>query len=84
MAVHEYISQEAQDLQRELSNGMHPNLVQLLAFTPVDERLEEIAAWCGIPIDAYVDEEGMKKLCKILTDNLILKRESPNGIIIVQ
>ena len=84
MAVHEYISEEAQELQRELSNGMHPHLVQLLAFTPVDERLEEIAAWCDLEIDSYVDEEGMKSLCKLLTDRLIFKREDPNAPLIIQ
>ena len=74
------------ELQQEIANGKHPRLTAELAkFTheAMEVRLGVIAAHCGIPVDGYFTEAGIKALCKRLMTALENRRENPHGIIIV-
>ena len=74
------------ELQQEISNGKHQKLTSELAKFARESfeiKLGVIAAHCGIPVDGYFTEEGIKALCKRLMKALENRRENPHGIIIV-
>lgn len=59
-------------LQQEIRN--HPKLQQALATLPSEANLEErfglIAAYCGMVVDGYYNEEAVDKLFHIALDKL--------------
>ena len=80
-------SQELIELQREITNGLHPTLTSLLgqnSHLDFEHRLGLIAAHCGVPIDGVFSEDGLRAIYKRLTDILIDRRESAHGIIVVR
>ena len=79
-------SDELIELQREISNGKHPRLVEKLSANhhqDLETRIGLVAAHCGMPVDGLFTEAGMNALYKRLTDALIDRRENPHGIIVV-
>jgi hypothetical protein len=64
----------------------HPVLVELLAAHPPNEweiRLAQIAQYCEVILDGQYMPEDVEKLCTILFNKLILKREDNRGILVI-
>ena len=71
----EFFSEHRIALNQEVLQ--HPELQALLGTHPVDafeERLGEVAAYCGIIVDGYYTQEDIDKLCGILVRKLRDKR----------
>ena len=78
--------QEYIDLNKELATQRHPKIQAILAGYPTDEidiKLAQIAAYCEVMLDGDYDLAARMKLCKILTEKLILMREPEAGSIIL-
>jgi len=80
----EMFPEEVIELQKELSSGFHPNLVQLLARIPPDEAFEEILAWCGMEVDGFCDDVTIRALCLEALKRLQQMRSQANSPIILQ
>jgi len=70
---YELFPDSAVALNEEVRN--HPYLMERLAkhkFTPNNftENLMEIATYCNIAIEGYIDEDGLDDLCALLTQKL--------------
>ncbi len=64
----------------------HPKLQALLANHPMAEweiKLAEICLYCEVIVDGTYLPEELEKLCVILRDRLILKREDNRKLIII-
>ncbi len=78
--VFELFPQEYVDLSAELATDFHPKLDAILSRFPYEEldmKLAQIAAYCEVGLDGVYDLPGRMKLCKILKEKLVLKRELP-------
>ena len=75
------------NLNQELCSGLHPKLEPILAACAVDDtdlKLAHIASYCEVMLDGVYTLEERCRLCEILRQKLILKRENPNqGIILL-
>lgn len=75
------------ELQAELATGFHPKLEPLLSKHRSDDwelKLAEICLYCRIVMDGTFDETEINALCKEVIQRLKIRRENPNGLIIVQ
>lgn len=79
--VFELFPQEYIDLDKELQTEYHPKLAFLNRFGPdeIDMKLAQLAAYCEVMLDGVYTLENRIKLCKILTEKLILLREYPQA-----
>jgi len=71
---------EYQELQKELSTGLHPRLYPILAQHGADDldmKLAQIAAYCEVALDGVYTLDERRKLCDILRERLVLLRERP-------
>lgn len=71
-----YFPEQRIQLYREVTN--HPDLmVRLLPYkgTQMEEVLGEIAAYVGVILDGYYEEDRINELCDILTEKLKDKRK---------
>jgi len=66
MPYHEYFPEIYMRLQEELQS--HPallvNLLQLPKDSPIEMKLGEVAAFCGIILDGFYDAEQVEQLCE--------------------
>lgn len=84
MYLHKF-SDEFIALQQEIATGLHKTLVAKLAgVTELEVYVGVVLAHCGIPVDGTFGEKGLNALYKRAVDELINRRESPAGIIIVR
>lgn len=82
--VFELFPQEFLDLDAEMRTGYHPKL-EFISGYPMDEldiKLAQIAAYCEVMLDGDYTLADRVKLCKVLKEKLIAKREYPNAQII--
>lgn len=82
--VFELFPQEYLDLNAELCTGYHPKIEFISQYPPdeLDLKLAQIAAYCEVMLDGDYDLEARIKLCKILKEKLIEKREYPSAQVI--
>lgn len=84
--IHEIFPDSYIELNKELMTGLHPKLEQIIAGCGIDEidlKLSHIAAYCEVMLDDVYSLQDRMKLCDVLREKLILKRENPNGILII-
>lgn len=81
MATLMYFSEELLNLQEEMTKPDHHALHQIMSvLTPnadLGDKLEEVAAYCGVKCDGMYEEKELNGLCKLLTEKL---RESRGAI----
>jgi hypothetical protein len=79
--VFEIFPDEILALDKELNTGYHPRLdfIRQYPTDEIDIKLAQIAAYCEVVLDGDYSLKDRMKLCKILTEKLILKREDPNA-----
>ena len=68
---HEMFPPEVLALQEEITR--HPALIAQLATcnsTAIEDRLAEVAAFCGVILDGTYDDADLVKLCGTLTNKL--------------
>ena len=82
--VFELFPQEYIDLNKELLTPYHPKLdfIQQYPMDEIDIKLAQIAAYCEVMLDGDYTLENRIKLCKVLTEKLISKREIPGASVI--
>lgn len=76
-------------LQRELATDYHPQLQAILrknggGADDVDLKLAQIAAYCEVMLDGIYTLEDRIKLCRVLWEKLLLKRNRQESLLIVQ
>lgn len=82
--IHKF-SEEFQALQREIATRLHPTLVaKLVGVTDLETYVGVVCAHCGIAVNGVFGESGLNALYKRCTDELLNRRESPSGIIVVR
>lgn len=74
---HEMFPQEVMELQEEIQKhqALMVNLLQLPKDCGLEMKLGEVAAFCGIILDGYYDEEEILELCKECVKRLRKARE---------
>lgn len=78
-------SEEFQELQREIATGLHKTLdAKLAGVKDFEVYVGVVLAHCGIPVDGTFREDGMNALYKRATTELVERRESKHGIIVVR
>ena len=78
---HEYLV-----LQKEVFSEYHPRLhsiLQQINAEDLDMKLAHIASYCEVVLDGSYTLEDRIKLCVILTEKLMLKREVPEAQVIL-
>lgn len=64
------------ELQKEIQQHekLLINLLQLPKDSPMEMKLGEVAAYCGIALDGVYTQEDIENLCEILVKKLRQKR----------
>lgn len=76
------------ELNKELATGYHPKLEEKLKAIPGEanfiERFATIAAYCDVALDGlYTSDQMVAMVDQFFIDRLKMKRENPNGVIII-
>lgn len=75
-------------LNRELANGLHPQLAAIMHELPpqvsFQERIGHIAAYCDLILDGEYMPDEIAKICGELVKRLEKKREMPAAQVILQ
>jgi len=78
MTTIQYFNQSVIELSEEVSK--HPPLRELILAHPEDNTFESklgrIAAYCGLEIDGYFDDDAVNLLCAKLISKLRERRTS--------
>ena len=82
----ELFPQEYIDLNKELYEGGHDKICNILGQYSADEvdiKLAQIASYCEVMLDGDYTLENRMQLCKILKEKLVLMRPQQKSQVIL-